>query len=264
MSPPKSPAQPSWPRTRRSTRTRRANTTPVWATGRARPTRSRRPIPSSARAPSPRCNGSDKAGSGGPRDRQQQDRSGPLDRVRVDSTDQRADDQSGRAGRATTRTRSRPACAGRRCSKTSSCARRSRTSTTSASPSASCTRAARPRTASSSATSRSSAYTRASLFAEAGKQTPVFVRFSTVARRARIDRYRARRARLRGEVLHRRRQLGSGRQQHPDLLHPGRDEVSRPGARRQAGAALRHAAGGHRARHVLGLRVADAGDHRTC
>ncbi len=35
------------------------------------------------------------------------------------------------------------ACAARRCSKTSSCARRSRTSTTSASPSASCTRAAR-------------------------------------------------------------------------------------------------------------------------
>ena len=81
------------------------------------------------------------------------------------------------------------------------------------------------------------------------------------ARRARLDRHRARRARLRGEVLHRRRQLGSGRQQHPGLLHPGRDEVSRPRPRRQARAALRHAAGGHGARHLLGLRVADARDH---
>ena len=41
-------------------------------------------------------------------------------------------------------------------------------------------RAARRRTATSSATSRSTQYTRASIFAEAGKQTPVFVRFSTV------------------------------------------------------------------------------------
>ena len=81
----------------------------------------------------------------------------------------------------TTRTRSRRACAARRCSKTSSCARRSRTSTTSAFPSASCTRAAPARTATSSATSRSTRLTRASIFAEAGKRTPVFVRFSTVA-----------------------------------------------------------------------------------
>ena len=77
-------------------------------------------------------------------------------------------------------------------------------------------------------------------------------------RRARLDRHGARRARLRGEVLHRRRQLGSGRQQHPGVLHPGRDEVSRPHPRREAGAAPRHAAGGERARHVLGFRVADA------
>ena len=54
----------------------------------------------------------------------------------------------------TTRTRSRPVCAGRRCSRISSFARRSLTSITSAFPSASCTRAARPRTATSSATSR--------------------------------------------------------------------------------------------------------------
>ena len=84
------------------------------------------------------------------------------------------------------------------------------------------------------------------------------------ARRARLDRHGARRPRLRGEVLHRRGQLGPRRQQHPGLLHPGRDEVPRPRPRRQAGAALRDAAGGDRARHVLGLRLADAGDHRTC
>ena len=42
-------------------------------------------------------------------------------------------------------------------------------------------RAARPRTASSSARKPLTDVTRASLFAEAGKRTPVFVRFSTVA-----------------------------------------------------------------------------------
>ena len=46
-------------------------------------------------------------------------------------------------------------------------------------------------------------------------------------RRARLDRHGARRARLRRQVLHGRRQLGPGRQQHPGVLHPGRDEVSR-------------------------------------
>ena len=71
--------------------------------------------------------------------------------------------------------------AGRRCSRTSSCARRSRTSTTSASPSASCTPAARARTASSSSPSRSTQYTTAKILTEVGEQTPVFARFSTVA-----------------------------------------------------------------------------------
>jgi catalase len=76
-------------------------------------------------------------------------------------------------------------------------------------------------------------------------------------RRARLGRHRARRARLRREVLHRRGQLGPGRQQHPGVLHPGRDEVPRPRPRRQARAAPRmpQAAG---ARHLLGLRLADA------
>ena len=77
-------------------------------------------------------------------------------------------------------------------------------------------------------------------------------------RRARLDRHGARRARLRGQVLHRRRQLGPGRQQHPGVLHPGRDEVPRPRPRGQARAAPRHAAGRERARHLLGLRLADA------
>ena len=81
------------------------------------------------------------------------------------------------------------------------------------------------------------------------------------ARRARLDRHGARRARLRGEVLHRRGQLGPGRQQHAGVLHPGRDEVPRPRPRRQARAALRDAAGRVGARHVLGLRLADARDH---
>ena len=81
------------------------------------------------------------------------------------------------------------------------------------------------------------------------------------ARRARFDRHGPRRAWLRREVLHRRRQLGPGRQQHSGVLHPGRDEVSRPGARRQAGAAPRDAAGRVGARHVLGLCLADARNH---
>ena len=58
-------------------------------------------------------------------------------------------------------------------------------------------------------------------------------------RRARLDRHRARRARLRREVLHGRGQLGPRRQQHPRVLHPGRDEVSRPRPRREARAASR-------------------------
>ena len=62
-------------------------------------------------------------------------------------------------------------------------------------------------------------------------------------RRARLDRHRARRARLRGQVLHRRGQLGPRRQQHPGVLHPGRDEVPRPRPRGEARAAPRDAAG---------------------
>ena len=89
-------------------------------------------------------------------------------------------------------------------------------------------------------------FTRASLFAEVGKQTPVFVRFSTVlGERGSTDTARDVRG-IRRQVLHGRGQLGSGRQQHPGVLHPGRDEVSRSGACGQARAALRDAAGRHR------------------
>jgi catalase len=45
------------------------------------------------------------------------------------------------------------------------------------------------------------------------------------AGRARLQGHGARRARLRRQVLHRRGQLGPGGQQHPGVLHPGRDEV---------------------------------------
>ena len=56
-------------------------------------------------------------------------------------------------------------------------------------------------------------------------------------RLARLDRHAARRARLRGQVLHRRGHLGPRRQQHAGLLHPGRHQVSRPDPRGEARAA---------------------------
>jgi hypothetical protein len=78
---------------------------------------------------------------------------GTLDRVRVDSSGQVLTTNQGVPLR-TTRTRSRRGRAGPRCSKTSSCARRSRTSTTSAFRSASCMREARVPTGSSKPTNR--------------------------------------------------------------------------------------------------------------
>ncbi len=73
-----------------------------------------------------------------------------------------------------------------------------------------------------------------------------------------LGRPRPRRARLRGEALHQGGQLGPRRQQHPGLLHPGRDQVPRPDPRRQAGARPRLPAGADRARQFLGLHLADA------
>ncbi len=90
-------------------------------------------------------------------------------------------------------------------------------------------------------------YTRASLFAEEGKRTPVFVRFSTViGERGSADTV-ARRAGLCGQVLYRRRQLGPGGKQYSGIFHPGRDKVSGPGARGKTRAPFRDAASLHRA-----------------
>ena len=76
-----------------------------------------------------------------------------------------------------------------------------------------------------------------------------------------LVRPRARRARLRRQALHQGRQLGSRRQQHPGLLHPGRDQVSRPDPLREGGARPRLSAGADRARQFLGLHLADARKH---
>ena len=77
-------------------------------------------------------------------------------------------------------------------------------------------------------------------------------------RRRGLGRHAARRARLRGQVLHQGGQLGPGRQQHPGVLHPGRDQVPRPDPRGEDGGRPRLSAGGQRARHVLGLHRPDA------
>ncbi len=81
------------------------------------------------------------------------------------------------------------------------------------------------------------------------------------AGRTRLDRHGERCAGFRREVLHGRGQLGSRREQHPGLLHPGRHEIPGFGACRQTRAALRDATGRVCARHVLGLCLTDAGDH---
>ena len=102
---------------------------------------------------------------------------------------------------------------------------------------------------------------RAGLFARPrGRKTPVFVRFSTVAG-SRGSPDTPRDVRGFGQVLHRRGRVGHGRQQHPGVLHPGRDQVPRPDPRREARAGQRDPAGPERARHVLRLRQPDAGDH---
>ena len=67
-----------------------------------------------------------------------------------------------------------------------------------------------------------------------------------------------RRPRLRRQVLHAGGQLGSRRQQHPGVLHPGRHQVPRPRALGEAGARPRLPAGAVGARQLLGLHLADA------
>ena len=69
---------------------------------------------------------------------------------------------------------------------------------------------------------------------------------------------RTRRTWLRGEALHDRGQLGHRRQQHPGVLHPGRHQVPRPGARGQGGAGPGLPAGAVGPRQLLGLRVLHA------
>ena len=61
-------------------------------------------------------------------------------------------------------------------------------------------------------------YTKADLFSDVGKQTSVFLPVLHRGRRAGRRRRRARRPRLRNEVLHPRGELGPRRQQHPCLL----------------------------------------------
>ena len=102
------------------------------------------------------------------------------------------------------------------------------------------------------------------VFAEAGKRTPVFVRFSTVAgERGSTDTARD----VRGFAVKFYTDEGNW-----DLVGNNipvffiQDAMKFPDLDpcRQAGAASRDAAGGVGARHVLGLRLADARDRPTC
>ena len=156
--------------------------------------------------------------------------------------------------------RHRPLAQGRRpradaCSRTSTSARRSPTSTTSASPSGSCTRAGPEHTACSGRTAAAAKITRAG-FLQAGQGDAGLRPVLDRARVARVGGHGSRRTRLRDEVLHRRGHVRPGRQQHAGVLHPGRDQVPRHHPRRQAAPGPRDPAGADRARHVLGLRVA--------
>ena len=106
--------------------------------------------------------------------------------------------------------------------------------------------------------------TRAAPFAEAGKRTPVFVRFSTVAgERGSADTARD----VRGFAVKFYTDEGNwdlvgnnipvffiqDAMKFPDLVHAVKPEPHHADA-----------AGGQRARHLLGLRLADARDARTC
>ena len=97
---------------------------------------------------------------------------------------------------------------------------------------------------------------RSAAFLEKDVETPVFVRFSTVAGLTRLGRHGPRHPRLRDEVLHRAGQLRPRRKQHPGLLHPGRHQVPRHHPRREAAPRPRDPPGPVGARHLLGLRLA--------
>ena len=173
----------------------------------------------------------------------------------------RAATRSPRHRRAGRRHRQQPAgrlARARRCSRTSTSARRSCTSTTSASPSGSSTPAAPAPTAAFQLYESLADITCAEVLIDTASDTPVFVRFSTVAgSRGSADTARD----VRGfatKFYTARGQLGPRRQQHPGVLHPGRHQVPRHHPRGEARARPRDPAGADRPRHVLGLRVAPA------
>jgi catalase len=78
-------------------------------------------------------------------------------------------------------------------------------------------------------------FTKAKIFSEIRKQTPMFARFSVVAgERGAAGRRRARHPRNRAQVLYRGGQLGPGRQQYAGLLPPRSAALSRSQPRDQA------------------------------
>ena len=102
-------------------------------------------------------------------------------------------------------------------------------------------------------------YTKAGFLQDPSVKTPVFVRFSTVAgSRGSTDLARD----VRGFAVKFYTQEGNfdivGNNM-PVFFHSGRDQVSRPRPRGEAGTPQRDAAGGVSARHVLGFHFADAG-----
>ncbi len=103
--------------------------------------------------------------------------------------------------------------------------------------------------------------TKAAFLNDTSRRTPVFVRFSTVAgSRGSADTVRD----VRGfatKFYTTEGQLRPRGQQHPRLLHPGRDQVSRPRALGEARAPPRDAPGGLGARHLLRLHLARPRDH---
>ena len=103
--------------------------------------------------------------------------------------------------------------------------------------------------------------TRADLFQRAGREDARLRPLLDRRRQQGLGRPGPRRPRLRREVLHQGGQLGPRRQQHPGLLHPGRDQVPRPDPRRQAGAGPRLPAGADGPRQLLGLHLAHAREH---
>ena len=100
--------------------------------------------------------------------------------------------------------------------------------------------------------------TMAGLLSDPSRQTPVFVRFSTVAgSRGSTDCARD----VRGfavKFYSEEGDLGPRRQQYARLLHTGRDQVPGPDPCGQARAEQRNSPGSFGSRHLLGFRLIDA------